>query len=104
MLRPYRRGRGRKTSARGSVDAAPERMVGRDLDEAQFEAVGILDPALDQSPRHAFGGFAEPDSGCEEARRFVCEVLDLQPDAHPFGRRFRAADREFEESAAEEID
>jgi hypothetical protein len=73
------------------------------LDQAQLGAVGILDPALDQPPRHARRGLADRHPGGDEPPFLGPDVTDLHPQGDVAGARGALARRDLEEAATEEV-
>jgi hypothetical protein len=72
------------------------------LDQDDADAVGVLDPHLDQSPGLGHGFPDDGDAGCGQPRVLGVDIPHLDPDHHrPPGRTGRAPG-DLEQSLAEE--
>ena len=79
-----------------------ERVTGRNLDQDDPEAVGVLDPHLDQAPglRHRLP--QDRDSGRGQPGMLGVNIADLDPDHHPGPGRAGRVPGDLEQPLAEE--
>jgi hypothetical protein len=87
-------------SSRSRV-AAQGVMVGN-LDQDDPDAVGVLDPHLDQSPGLGHGFPDDGDAGCREPRVLGADIPHLDPDHHRRPGRTGRVPGDLEQSLAEE--
>ena len=66
-------------------------MIGGNLDQDDADAVGVLDPHLDQAPRLCCGLPDDADSGRGQPGVLGADIPDLDPDHHRAPRRGSAA-------------
>ncbi len=83
---------------------AAQRVIRRDLDEDEDEAVGIRGAELDESPGLAHGRLHDPYVGCGEASLERGDVAHLEPELGGRSRGGVAGPRQLEEASAQEED
>ena len=76
----------------------------RNFDEAQLPAVGILDPAFDETPGHELSRLANHDPLAHEPSRFDLDVVELEPDPDAVTRCHGRAAGQLQEPTTEEVD
>ena len=77
-------------------------MIGGNLDQDDPDAIGILDPHLDQAPRLRHGFPYDTDGGGGQPGVLGVDVADLDPDHHRAPGRAGRGPGDFEQSRAEE--
>src|SRR3974390_3429247 len=89
---PWRRSRSR---------VSPERVIGGNLDQDDRDAVGVLDPHLDQAPRLRCGVPDDAGGGGQPGVLGV-DIAYLEPDHHRAPGRAGRVPGDFEQPLAEE--
>jgi hypothetical protein len=77
-------------------------VTGGNLDQDDPDAVGVLDPHLDQSPGLCCGCPDDPDCGCGQPAVLGADISYLDPDRHRAPRSTGPVPGDFEQSLAEE--
>ena len=77
-------------------------MIGGNLDQDDPDAIGVLDPHLDQSPRLCCGFPDDADSGCDQPGVLGVDIPYLDPDHHRVPGRAGRVPGNFEQSRAQE--
>ena len=77
-------------------------MIGGNLDQDDPDAIGVLDPHLDQSPRLCCGFPDDADSGCDQPGVLGVDIPFLDPDHHRVPGRAGRVPGNFEQSRAQE--
>ena len=77
-------------------------MAGGNLDQDDPDAVGVLDPHLDQSPRFGHGFADDRDSGRSQPGMLLPDLPHLDPDHHRVPWRISRVPGDLKQSLAEE--
>jgi hypothetical protein len=80
----------------------PERVIGRNLDQDDPDAVGVLELHLDQAPRLGYRFPHNWDPGCGQPGVLGVNIADLEPDHHRVPGRVGRVPGDLEQSLAEE--
>jgi hypothetical protein len=76
-------------------------VIGGNLDQDDADAVGVLDPHLDQAPRLCCGLPDDGDSGRGQPGVLGADIPYLDPDHHRAPRRAGRMPGDFEQGLAE---